>query len=168
MESKYDQIMKTILNLNGEVDKPKSKFDLLIEKIRQFWWKYILYIIGTSIMLLFILSFIFDKSISINTMNSWLGIVLGLVATIIGVISMILSFYNLDQSINTQKETVDMINNLKNEIIKKIDKSFKETQDIVKENTTDKNDLTTSKVDGSFKKTDLNLNLKRDEGDLND
>lgn len=66
MESKYDQIMKTILNLNGEVDKPKSKFDLLIEKIRQFWWKYILYIIGTSIMLLFILSFIFDKSISIN------------------------------------------------------------------------------------------------------
>lgn len=78
MESKYDQIMKTILNLNGEVDKPKSKFDLLIEKIRQFWWKYILYIIGTSIMLLFILSFIFDKSISINTMNSWVGIVLGL------------------------------------------------------------------------------------------
>ena len=151
MESKYDQIMKTILNLNGEVDKPKSKFDLLIEKIRQFWWKYILYIIGTSIMLLFILSFIFDKSISINTMNSWVGIVLGLVATIIGVISMILSFYNL-----------------KNEMIKKIDKSFKETQDIVKENTTDKNDLTTSKVDGSFKKTDLNLNLKRDEGDLND
>ena len=101
-------------------------------------------------------------------MNSWVGIVLGLVATIIGVISMILSFYNLDQSINTQKETVDMINNLKSEIIKKIDKSFKETQDIVKENTTDKNDLTTSKVDGSFKKTDLNLNLKRDEGDLND
>lgn len=45
MESKYDQIMKTILNLNGEVDKPKSKFDLLIEKIRQFWWKYILYIL---------------------------------------------------------------------------------------------------------------------------
>ena len=86
-------------------------------------------------------------------MNSWIGIILGLVALIIGIISMFLSFYNLDQSIKTQQETVQMIDNLRKEIIEKIDKSFKETQDVVKENAFN-NGITTSQVSGKFTKID--------------
>lgn len=45
---------------------------------------------------MFISSIIFDKVVTINVLNSWVGIILGLVATVIGIISMVLSFYNLD------------------------------------------------------------------------
>jgi uncharacterized membrane-anchored protein YhcB (DUF1043 family) len=90
-------------------------------------------------------------------MNSWVGIVLGLVATVIGIISMFLSFYNLDQSIKTQNETVRMINELKEDIMNKIDRSFKETQDFVKNQKQNSKDSTTSIVGNSFEKSDINL-----------
>ena len=45
---------------------------------------------------MFISSIIFDKVVTINVLNSWVGIILDLVATVIGIISMVLSFYNLD------------------------------------------------------------------------
>lgn len=56
---------------------------------------------------MFISSIIFDKVVTINVLNSWVGIILGLVATVIGIISMVLSFYNLDQGVKTQKETLE-------------------------------------------------------------
>ncbi|WRK55306.1 hypothetical protein SD457_11185 [Coprobacillaceae bacterium CR2/5/TPMF4] len=81
------------------------------------------------------MSFVYDKSITISVMNSWVGIVLGLVATIIGIISMFLSFYNLDQSIKTQQETLEKINGIKEDIIKYIEVTSKETQQVIKEST---------------------------------
>lgn len=56
---------------------------------------------------MFISSIIFDKVVTINVLNSWVGIILGLVATVIGIISMVLSFYTLDQGVKTQKETLE-------------------------------------------------------------
>lgn len=120
----------------GNKDKAKkSKFDLLIESFQKFWWIYTLCLIGFSVSALFIMSFVYDKSITISVMNSWVGIVLGLVATIIGIISMFLSFYNLDQSIKTQQETLEKINGIKEDIIKYIEVTSKETQQVIKEST---------------------------------
>lgn len=116
-----------------------------------------MYVIASGVISLFIAGIIFDKKITISIMNSWVGIVLGLVATVIGIISMFLSFYNLDQSIKTQNETVRMINELKEDIMNKIDRSFKETQDFVKNQKQNSKDSTTSIVGNSFEKSDINL-----------
>lgn len=122
-----------------------------------FWWPFSMYVIASGVISLFIAGIIFDKKITISIMNSWVGIVLGLVATVIGIISMFLSFYNLDQSIKTQNETVRMINELKEDIMNKIDRSFKETQDFVKNQKQNSKDSTTSIVGNSFEKSDISL-----------
>lgn len=102
----------------NERDSSK-KLDDQVEKMRRFWWPFSMFVIAMGVISLFTAGIIFDKKISISIMNSWVGIVLGLVATVIGIISMFLSFYNLDQSI-------------KNEIINYVDKTSKETQDVIR------------------------------------
>lgn len=105
----------------------KSKLDIVVQKTRDFWWKYVIFTLTSGIIILFICSIVYDKEITIDIMNSWVGIILGLIALVIGIISMLLSFYNLDQSIKTQKETLDKIDNIKKEIIDYIDKSSERT-----------------------------------------
>lgn len=134
-----------------------KKLDDEVEEMKYFWWPFSMYVIASGVISLFIAGIIFDKKITISIMNSWVGIVLGLVATVIGIISMFLSFYNLDQSIKTQNETVRMINELKEDIMNKIDRSFKETQDFVKNQKQNSKDSTTSIVGNSFEKSDINL-----------
>ncbi|WP_300080023.1 hypothetical protein [uncultured Thomasclavelia sp.] len=153
MNDNYNKLIDSLYEEILENSAQKSKLDRVVDCMRSFWWKYVIYTITTGILALFIASLVLDKSITISIMNSWIGIILGLVALIIGIISMFLSFYNLDQSIKTQQETVQMIDNLRKEIIEKIDKSFKETQDVVKENAFN-NGITTSQVSGKFTKID--------------
>lgn len=105
----------------------KSKLDIVVQRTRAFWWKYVIYTLTSGIIVLFSCSIIYDKKITIEIMNSWVGIILGLIALVIGIISMFLSFYNLDQSIQTQKETLTKIDNIKKEIIDYIDKSSERT-----------------------------------------
>ena len=115
----------------NERDSSK-KLDDEVEKMRRFWWPFSMFVIAMGVISLFTAGIIFDKKISISIMNSWVGIVLGLVATVIGIISMFLSFYNLDQSIKTQDKTLASINNIKNGIINYVDKTSKETQDVIR------------------------------------
>ena len=53
---------------------------------RNFWGKFVLYVIATSIIGLFLGSIYFEKVVGLNEINAWVGIVLGLVALIIGII----------------------------------------------------------------------------------
>lgn len=107
----------------------RNKLDCIVEHMRNFWWMYVIYAVTTGIIALFIYSFIYDKEITVNVMNSWVGTILGLVALVIGVISMFLSFYNLDQSIRTQKETISKMDQMKTEIINYVKESSNETID---------------------------------------
>lgn len=134
-----------------EVGKEKSKLDRIVFNIRLFWWKYVIYTLTTGILALFIASMVLDKSITISVMNSWVGIILGLVATVIGIISMILSFYNLDQSIKTQDKTLETINNIKKEIIEYVDKTSKETQEAIKKSSEKNMTIKSEDVISSFK-----------------
>lgn len=70
-------------------------------------------------------------------MNEWVSLILGMAAFILGIISLILSFYNVEQSNDVQKETIKIMNNVKEDIVdrivvieKKIDTGF--TDDIGK------------------------------------
>lgn len=94
----------------------EPSLEKLVYVLKDFWWRITIYIISTGIISLFIASFVYDKIITLEVMNLWVGIVLGFVALIIGIISMILSFYNLNLSIKTQEKTVVRIETLKTEI----------------------------------------------------
>lgn len=89
-----------------------------IAAFRAFWGSFVVYVIATSIIALFIASFISKQNVSLNDMNTWVSLILGMVALIIGIISLFLSFYNVEQSMDVQKDS-------KNDIMK-MQENFRE------------------------------------------
>lgn len=125
-----------IFQLLREREKEKS----VVSRLKRFWGPFIIYVIATSIISLFIASFISKDNVELNDMNTWVSLILGMVALIIGIISLFLSFYNVDQSVQAQKETIDIIQRFKEDMIdrmhslqkdieNKIEVSNKETRD---------------------------------------
>jgi hypothetical protein len=96
----------------------REKLSSRIDFFKKFWGPFVVYVIATSIILLFIASFTLDKVITLTTMNEWVSMVLGMVALIIGVISLYLSFFNVDQANQSQNE---MLGEMK-ELVKSINK----------------------------------------------
>lgn len=80
-----------------------------ISIFKEFWGSFVIYVIATSIIALFIASFVVDKNIALNDMNTWVSLILGMVALVIGVISLFLSFYNVDQSVQAQDRTLEIM-----------------------------------------------------------
>lgn len=87
-----------------------------IEFFRSFWGKFVIYVLATSVIGLFLGSIYFKQVVGLDEINSWVSIVLGLVALIIGIISLFLSFYNVDQAIDSQKQSMDIMENVKKDI----------------------------------------------------
>lgn len=131
----------SILWLTGNI-KNEKKIQDTIQFFRSFWGKFVFYVLATSIIGLFLGSIYFKSEIELETINSWVSIVLGLVALIIGIISLFLSFYNLDEGNRNNKESVEIMQDIKMEFMKqigdmrkdilhKIEESSQETQNII-------------------------------------
>lgn len=129
-------IIFKLLSYKEKTDEKKEDF---ISILKHFWGSFIIYVIATSI----IASFISKTNIALNDMNTWVSLILGMVALIIGIISLFLSFYNVDQSVQAQKETLDIIQRFKEDMIdkmhllqkdieNKIETSSKETREELK------------------------------------
>ncbi|MCI7673683.1 MAG: hypothetical protein SOZ15_03300, partial [[Ruminococcus] torques] len=56
----------------------------------------------------------------LSVMNEWVSLVVGMAALILGIISLILSFYNVEQSNEVQKETIEIMNEVKSDIEEKL------------------------------------------------
>lgn len=132
-----------IFKLLSYKEKADGKKEDFISVLKHFWGSFIIYVIATSIIALFIASFISKTNIALNDMNTWVSLILGMVALIIGIISLFLSFYNVDQSVQAQKETLDIIQRFKEDMIdkmhvlqkdieNKIETSSKETREELK------------------------------------
>ena len=129
-------IINILLKEDKKQNYGKSKIANKIPVLRTFWGPFVVYVIATSIISLFIASFISKQNITLYDMNTWVSLILGMTALIIGVISLFLSFYNVDQSIDSQKNSIDIMNNVKeeigkklNEIEKTVEKGFKDIHD---------------------------------------
>ena len=83
---------------------------------KKHWGSLVAFIILESIIALFIASFVLDKCITFSVMNEWVSLIGGMVAMIMGVISLFLSFYNVEQSNDVQRETVEIMTKVKEEI----------------------------------------------------
>lgn len=99
-------------------DSLKKKRDIgaTVQFFRDLWGKFVFYVLATSIIGLFLGSIFFKKVIGLDEMNNWVSIILGLVALIIGVISLYLSFYNLDESVKAQDKNLALMNGVKTDI----------------------------------------------------
>lgn len=106
----------TVIFRSVKVSEEKSQLGDIVEKFRRLWGGFVLYVVATSIIGLFLGSIFFEKVIGLNEINSWVSVILGLIALVISVISLFLSFYNVDQSNAIQKETIEIMNAVKNDI----------------------------------------------------
>lgn len=98
-------------------EKKEKNIDEMIQFFRDLWGKFVFYVLATSIIGLFLGSIFFKEIIGLDEINTWVGIVLGLVALVIGVISLFLSFYNVDQANKTQEKTVEIIQGFRDDMI---------------------------------------------------
>lgn len=109
----------------------KDNLEKIILFWKSIWGKLIPFIICESIVALFIASFCLDKEVTLSIMNEWVSLVVGMAALILGIISLFLSFYNVEQSNAIQRETIEIMQNVKEDIAnrisvieKKIDSGF--------------------------------------------
>lgn len=98
----------------------KERLKKIIEFWKNIWGKLIAFIICGSIVALFIASFCLDKKLTLSIMNEWVSLVVGMAALVLGIISLFLSFYNVEQSNDVQRETVEIMNNVKEDIVNRI------------------------------------------------
>lgn len=86
-----------------------EKCELLVEWVNQNWMKHTILIIGKTLIGVFFIGIISEtffkgKFDMLSNLNTWVGFILGLVATIFSVISMFLSFYNLEKAKESEEE----------------------------------------------------------------
>lgn len=108
----YEKLNNEQCPINKKVSelKPLEKCELLVEWIQRNWMKQTILVIKNTLIIMFMIGIIaetfFGKTFNIlSNLNTWVGFILGLVATIFSIISMFLSFYNLEKA----KESEDTI-----------------------------------------------------------
>lgn len=122
-------IIFSLIKENREKNYGESELSCTVPKLRKFWGAFVVYVVSTSIIALFVASFILDTNITLQDMNNWVSLILGMVALIIGVISLFLSFYNVDESIRSQEKSIEIMNTVQKDIDRKLvemEKSFQQ------------------------------------------
>lgn len=96
-------------------EKSQNGLEKIIFYVKNHFWNWFIYIITTSLVLLVSFSLIFKESITLSTINNWVGVILGLVALVATVFSLGLSFYNFDKQNELDKKNRDLMNQVLNE-----------------------------------------------------
>lgn len=116
-----------------ETLSPSQKNELLIYLFKHKWWNISVLIVSLGIALIFlgaILSIFIDPSLKndlkiFESIQAWVGVVLGIIATLFSIISMYLSFYNLEQQKESEKNVINLNNNLQKNIVKEVNELLK-------------------------------------------
>lgn len=113
---------------------PDKKTELTVEFFKLTWGKWTMKIAMGGLAIIFLVSIIksiFDPSIDIeelklfNALQIWVSFILGIIASLFSIISMYLSFYNLEQQQQAEKRTADSFNELKEKIVSSINQELK-------------------------------------------
>ncbi|RGH32999.1 hypothetical protein DW964_06715 [Ruminococcus sp. AM47-2BH] len=100
--------------MDEERVKKATGLEKLIVYVRKHFWTWFIYAITTSLILLVAFSLIYDKNIELSIINSWVGIILGLVALVATVFSLGLSFYNFDKQNELDTQNQILMNKILN------------------------------------------------------
>lgn len=133
--------------------KPLQKLSIAVEIFKYKWGKYTFIVLFVSLGLIFILGVIsnlIDIKIIVNEQNKkllcikgffemfdlmqlWVSLGLGIVAMIFSIISMFLSFYNLELQKEGEKENKDQLLKLTGNIVENVRGEVKENLKVIKE-----------------------------------
>lgn len=83
----------------------EEKLDKLMHWLKEWSITLLVTIIIIGILAVFICSFIFPHSVTVSMLNNFVGIILGVAATLMSIVSLVLSFYNVEQSEKSQRES---------------------------------------------------------------
>lgn len=140
--------------------KYEKKIKETIDFFRRLWGKFAFYVLATSVIGLFLGSIYFEKEVELNTINNWVSIVLGLVALIIGIISLFLSFFNLDETNKSNTRSVEIMQELQNKLV---DQMNDMRQDI-KSKIDESNEKTRSYFFNSYNETNTKNSYEQQQG----
>lgn len=118
-------------NIFDSYDKLSSlkKTELIIEIFRIKWGKITIKIISWGLIIIFIAAivdyFLRNRELSLElkifgALQIWVGFALGIIAMLFSIISMYLSFYNLELQKEAESKTESTFENLKRDIVKEI------------------------------------------------
>lgn len=112
-----------------------EKTEMFIELFKSKWATWTIGICGWSILFIFGAGIIAELTKSgdfdiFRELSSWVGFILGIVATLFSIISMFLSFYNLEKEREAKEENEKIMN----EMTKNINRSLEKVNEILKEN----------------------------------
>ena len=100
----------------------KTESDRFVLFLKRLWGPLVIYVFATSIVLLIIVTFMFEKNIALSEINNWVGIMLGFSSWIVGLISLYLSFYNVDKMIDAQNDSLEKMRETKEQIQNEVNK----------------------------------------------
>lgn len=115
--------------MSDRIDMLK-KMEKLVEMFKMKWLRLIATISWVSLILLFISSFIYKQEIVLQTMNSWVGLILGLIAVVLSVISMVLSFYNTERTNEISQQSAKTSMELNLLIETKLERLISKTEEV--------------------------------------
>ncbi|EGW39178.1 hypothetical protein [Desulfosporosinus sp. OT] len=102
----------------------------LINIFRKKWWIFIAKVSWISLVCLFIASFIYKQEIVLQTMNSWISLILGLIAVVLSVIAMVLSFYNTERTNEISQQSLKASMELNLLIETKLERLISKTEEV--------------------------------------
>lgn len=104
-----------------------EKCELIVEILNKSWLKFTIKTIQKSLLILFILGIVagfLEKPFDVlENLNTWVGFILGIIATFFSIISMFLSFYNLEKAKESEDEIKKTLGEIK-EIIRKTENNL--------------------------------------------
>ena len=100
-------VIQTIVIFDGY--KKRNEDFSILDRMRFFWPHIVFYVFATSIISIFIMSIIFEKSVTLSNLNNWVGIILGFSSWIISIISLFLSFDTIDRNLKRMDTISDSV-----------------------------------------------------------
>lgn len=108
------EISREKCSIGCEKYKAENEKGLFIQLENLVWWfkrnwsLFVIYTASSSLIFLFLLTLIYPQKDTLVTMNNWASLILGFTALFMSIASMVLSFYNVEQSHNNEVRTAEM------------------------------------------------------------
>ena len=127
----------------NEEETTLSKIEKKINYFKKKWFHWTFYILVWGLIIVFIGGVVnyyyennkFETSLKIfGALQIWIAFALGAVATLFSIISMFLSFYNLELQKASEKESRNTLEKIKDDIISEVNKKLQEKFEVLEKN----------------------------------
>ena len=158
---------------------PLKKIQLTVDFFHFKWGKWTIKLLFWGLFIIFvgaIFDFYFSKTEPLplevfGALQIWVGFILAIIATLFSVISMYLSFYNLELQKEAEKESRNFLQGIKDEIVEKVKNEVEKQLGIIHKEMEDKFgklEKSTQAIRESINKDKLSRELKYDDENISE